>query len=825
MPKVFISHSSSDKERFVLPLAERLKDIDYELDTQTFEGGKLIEGEILRGITESELILFLISEKALQSDFVQGEFSSALSFWKNGLEKEIIPIIIDPRVSWNDPKIPKIIRDSFILKHIQSVRTVETIVRSSLARISFKFEGRRRGSVFGRDEEISKIVNRINEFASPKLLCTVSSGIEGIGRKSLLREGYRRARVGQDFSEPMQIQLEEEQGLDDFAAKLIDLGILPTKKSDYLSLGHAERFKFVCKYLEEISELNEYILIQDNGAIIRSDRNLVDWFSKLLVEPFEKSKKPMLAISAQFRVDPKEIAKYPRLLSVNLKGLSPTDRATLFSAHLDSGADLLDKAQYEKFLSLFNGHPGQICFASTLILREGPVMAWKYSGEISKYADSQASSVVNSIKNNKEAYFLLQLLSEIGFIDVLKLNDISELKSGGDAINSLVAINACDFLGSQNELISVNSLVGDYIQRNTFDMNEKIQEIIRRWGIDARKALLEDEFSEADARIATKAIALGGGAEIGALLLPSYRLAVIKELYDRKGENRNLKVVVDLCSGLLSSGLMMEDHQEQQARYYLCQALARLKSESRFFQEVKHVKGSNRDFLEGFYFRLAGEYDRAIEKQQEVLRRSRGISKASRELLQNLMAQKKFSEAFSIAKDQYNRRGANPFVLQPLIRCLVMSNVRKGKVTEIEGYIDELNQIGSRLSLQMALSEGALYKAYCLGQIGEALAMLDSSINEYPGVVYPILAKISVCELGRNWDQLAATIELLGRQADREPQYRDRKVYCEVKLLVATGKTRDAIRLADTLPRESLFYEGAQAAARGIDVDLEPRFD
>lgn len=96
-PKVFISHSSQDKERFVNDFANRLKEkgIDVWLDQwKMLPGDSLIDKIFNEGIADADAFIVIISENSVNSKWVKEELNLGLI---NRLQKQtkVIPILID----------------------------------------------------------------------------------------------------------------------------------------------------------------------------------------------------------------------------------------------------------------------------------------------------------------------------------------------------------------------------------------------------------------------------------------------------------------------------------------------------------------------------------------------------------------------------------------------------------------------------------------------------------------------------------------------------------------------------------------------------------
>ncbi|HEY0068438.1 MAG TPA: TIR domain-containing protein [Chloroflexia bacterium] len=97
-PKVFISHASEDKERFVVDLATKLRQwgIDAWLDQWEIQpGDSLVEKIFQEGIGNSQAVIIVLSEHSVQKLWVRQELNASVIRHINK-EIRLIPVIIGP---------------------------------------------------------------------------------------------------------------------------------------------------------------------------------------------------------------------------------------------------------------------------------------------------------------------------------------------------------------------------------------------------------------------------------------------------------------------------------------------------------------------------------------------------------------------------------------------------------------------------------------------------------------------------------------------------------------------------------------------------------
>lgn len=96
-PKVFVSHASEDKDRFVLPLATRLRSngIDAWIDKwEMLPGDSLVDKIFEIGLKEATAVLIVLSSNSVNKPWVREEINAAFVNRINAKCK-LIPIVID----------------------------------------------------------------------------------------------------------------------------------------------------------------------------------------------------------------------------------------------------------------------------------------------------------------------------------------------------------------------------------------------------------------------------------------------------------------------------------------------------------------------------------------------------------------------------------------------------------------------------------------------------------------------------------------------------------------------------------------------------------
>ena len=148
------------------------------------------------------------------------------------------------------------------------------------------------------------------------------------------------------------------------------------------------------------------------------------------------------------------------------------------------------------------------------------------------------------------------------------------------------------------------------------------------------------------------------------LLLPSHYLKTMIYLYERE---RNFKDVIILADRVLENEKKIDTAILREIKYWLCLSLARERN-TRFKSEVQYFKeDSDYYFLLGFYYRLTGKLEYALENLEEALDLRPRFSRAQRELVQVLIGLENYPDAYQHAKFNYENDKSNPYHIQSYI--------------------------------------------------------------------------------------------------------------------------------------------------------------
>lgn len=232
--------------------------------------------------------------------------------------------------------------------------------------------------------------------------------------------------------------------------------------------------------------------------------------------------------------------------------------------------------------------------------------------------------------------------------------------------------------GTGKQYVCLNPAVIDYIKRAKFQLTTDYKKKLR----DMTSKVLantDDNVSDISYRLyAIKELLRAGYAKVDErYLIPSFVLKVITEEYYNKHDDN----VISLADRVLK-GYHKKTYEDviRSITYWLCCALCR-KKDSRFFEEIDYFINSpySYKFLNGFYYRHKGDYQKAKEFYKDALNHTREYdedqyaAKAEHEMVIVCMRLGDYDEALHWAQHSYDKNSSNTYHIEAYFRCLVRS--------------------------------------------------------------------------------------------------------------------------------------------------------
>ncbi len=749
MSRVFLSHSSEDKEWYVNivynKLVKALGEDNIVIDSATFQEGRKTIEEIYYQLGTTDLFVIFLSDKALASSWVQDELAKVETILEVKKRYQICPIIIDSKVKYDDSRIPIWMKKEYNIQRIGSQTKASNVIRQRMIEIAYEKHPKlkERNQIFvGRNEFLKDFEQRMDDFDMGTPVAIVASGLEGVGRKTFLQKSLFKSNIVKDTYPFSYIVLKEDESIEDCILRIYDLGLLE-KELNITELGRKtveEKVLILADLICDLQNTKEIIIIIDNGCIVGHEGEMVDWFKDAIQKNIVKNRITLL-LACKFRYFIKNF-RTDRIFDVAIPELDVKERNGLLKRYLELEEIELETNQIKDISELLSGFPEQVFFAVTMIKTNG----WKYfqnhTSDVVDFNFKKAVMMLQSFRNDAEKMEFLALLGSFDYISIsYLLTIVDDTKKYLSYIEEFYSNGICEYVGVLKEYIRVNDTIKDYLQRSEYKVSK---EHINKLKINVRDFItnIEDEDYDMPQLLYSLKVALLEGIDIDdKYIVPSIYLKTMNDLYF-SGKN---KEVVDFADKALLSSSFMDDRIIFEIRYLLCSALAKLRN-PRFLTEVQKIDGADHDFLFGFYYRQIGKFDKALERINSSLEKRANFSKAKREKVQAYIGMQDYDSALDLARINYENYKDNPYHIQAYFSCIIKSDNQSDKKEILHELISNIENIGSSLAKEMTLRFKAQYAAFIDGDYEEAISLIDQAIDMNKSIHYARLVKFDIAE-------------------------------------------------------------------------------
>ena len=800
MQKIFLSHSSADKERYVRQVSEKLIKLFGEesiiFDEISFQEGRKTIDEIDEMLDVTDLFVFFCSSKSLDSEWVQHELFRAGELWNENRLNQICPIIIEQDITYDDERIPEWMGRNYNLQYISKPSKAARIIQQRMIEVSFEKHPKlkERQEIFvGRNEQLSLFEERMDDFEQDKPVCIVASGINDVGRKTLLKHCVVKSNIKKiSYHFPM-LNLNYAESIEDFILKLADFGF--SENVDINNLISKEmdiKVSIAAKLVKDIQDLDEIIIIEDEGSIINHEGEVADWYVRVISSEFLKNKLTFCIVAKfkqrYFGENVSYVTKC-KFFTLGIEELTKKERNGLLTRYLKFENIELEIEDIRSISELLSGFPEQIFFAVTLIKERGIQYVRNNTFEIVEFNNKKASVILRDIEYDSKKMEFLALLSKFDYVSMSYVFDIvGDEKQYIKYIDEFISKSICEYVGVMQEYIRVNDTIKEYIVRNNFSINEKHLEKIEDSVRTFLKDLEEVEYDIPEYLFSLKEALLNGKKVEQQYLVPSLYLKTMNDFYNQ----RKNKEVILFADKALENEQYMDARIVFEIRYLLCSALAKLK-DNRFNTEVHKIKGADFYFLFGFYYRQIGKYDKALEMLNKSMEIRPNFSKAKREMVQVYIGMQDFMMANDLAKENYLNYRDNPYHIQAYFTCLIKSEKSKENREILDKLIASLEEIKSEVSKEMALRCRAQMEAFYNDSQEDALKYINQAIEMNPNIQYARIVKFDICERFGLIEEMQDICDFF-KQYEYKTKYYNNIICFESMLIAINGEVDKANR-------------------------------
>lgn len=758
MKKVFLSHSSKDKD-YVRKVVEKIGIDNCVFDEYTFEDGMKTLDEIYKGLELTDIFVLFISDNSLESKWVKKEHKRAKSLLDEESLSRFYPIIIDNNIKYNDERIPQWMSNTYNIRCIAAPTIAANKIKSRMREIVWNSNPKlkKRNHFFiGRNDEIKLFEERRADFDSPELKCVVaSSGFDGMGRKSFITHVLKKGNVMNDSYEYNLISLEKHESIEDFILKVADLGFKEITVSELSLKNQDEKIELAISIVNEIGRHNEFVFINDQGVIIRPNSQMVDWFVRILEQIDNKIIFGIASIYSLHTRNSYYKDEYSSSLgatfSVRISELSVIERKLLLKEWCNIESINITPEQMKIIASNLSGYPEQVFYAIQMVKEEGINKTINQIHDICSFADSKAQVIFDNYVNTDEKIKFLAFLSSFDFVSYEILEVIFQKhECYKKYLESFLSISICEYIGSDSEYIKVNDVLKDIVFRRKLSMGDELNSLFDKI-VD--KTVNDNFVNETD--LASYYAVVRSKIENGNIdekyVIPSHYLKCIVKNYNAKYYSKSTK----LCKQLIERNRLNIFDKEivNDIYYYYCQSLAREHKTDEFFNAIKFkgFRPEDKEFLLGFFYRITGKPDKAIEHLLNSLAKRPNFPKARRELANAYLSAEEYEKAEQLCLDNYLEDSKNAYYIQPYFESLIHKYINNDSTDQSEN-INIMNSLLKAMansdapqSKQMYICMSAEYYAYVKHDFDRAMLEIQSGLTEIDdSKIYLYLTKFDI---------------------------------------------------------------------------------
>lgn len=748
MAKAFLSHSSADKE-LVRGIAQQLGNSRCIFDEISFEPGRKTIQEIFRTLEDTDVFVFFISQKSLESPWVKKEVSRANVLLRKEEIDRIYPIIIDPSITYKTPGIPKWLANPYNLRYIGNPVLIKHEIEKALREVNIKKNLTLNGeNIFiGRNEELSYFERDINNLDNWVPSCIIAhSFYDGMGRRSFLKHALQKTNLVRTPYSPLVINLDANESVESFICRLgmIDNNIHP-EKYDFSMMDYFDKVNIGKESLLSFVNNGEIVFFVDPGAIVLPNGRITDWFDRIInSEEFDNNLTCcLLSTYRPHNIINRRVAN-GRGLCYDITELSKDDTKSLFVQLLKNCVEKrIEKEDSIFFLEHLKGIPNQVKYAVGLISNNLPY-AKQHIQDIIQYSDSNNHLIVDQIQSNTPKWYF-QLLLLLAKSDVLKYDLIYETfadhsqEEVDEAMVYFSNLSIISYLYGGYEYIHLSSSLSDYLNRNKYHLedkyNTKLKTTIRRNLASGLDKVLSQDYSqflltlqsmiEDHQRIPPK------------FFIPSFILKGIIREYDCG----HYDVVIEMCEDLLNNRNSANDI-IREVKYYLALSYARRRN-TKFMDIIIDFVDTPSDynFLYGFYYRNQ-DNPNALQKAKQyfeaILSETPNNKRAKRELVNTLLAQEKYDEAIAYAEENYSSDISNIFHIHSYFQALIKQTyISDEHARIIEQLMEVMRARKEKKAVDFFRCMEGEYAYYINGDYEEAINILNQAKRLNENSEYP----------------------------------------------------------------------------------------
>ena len=739
MAKIFFSYSWAQEELVTSVGNDLGRDFVIQ-DKFNFESGQKLDEEMKNKIKDSDIFVFFLSMDSIKSINVQLELDFVLPLVAS---KKIIfcPVYIDNRViigeDWERYDWIK----TYLLNFNDKKSRIVRLIRQKIRQLIWNKYGIKNRFFKGREKDKFEITRDFFYDVNSYKRAVFVSGVPYIGRKSLLLETIINnldTTLSSDY-EPITISLNETDSIDSL---ILQLGEYSSIDEIDKRLNEGKYIELIIDLLNDLQKDNQKTIIDDKQCIVLRNGQIVDWFLDLIQNP-KLANYTHFYVASENTVSPSVEKQYKQIQAHRIYPLSKDDMRTIFAAYARLKNVSCSSQETETYINRFNGYPQPIINVVDDIAKSGNILAMRWLDNNLKLYDSSNRELLDYIKEDHDLYSLTFLLSKVEYISYDILCELLPNIDIANKLEKLFYLSLTEHFGNQYYRLSRS--LSDYINRSNITDYE-IEEKIRNLGARSLESIESDYIDLSEKLISIKERIKESPRNVSIdLLLPSYSLKVIMDLYYKK-DYRNVQI---LALRLLNdSQRNIYNSVMRSVKYWLCLAASRNKEKKVFDNHVMFFNNENKKlnatyfFLNGFYARCQANYETAqrwYEKAiecQDYYEVKKHLAKVKHELAL-VYVKLDNPKALELARENYKKGNDNVYHIETYYRCLVRSN--NPDIDELKELYNKMEQSYDTYKDVILETFSAEYLYYIDHDILKSIKKLKQIIIDYPNTIqYPI---------------------------------------------------------------------------------------
>ena len=683
--KAFLSHNFSDKN-FVKSVYENLSATHAVFDEKTFPPNSYLIDEIKNSMIDCDIFVLFLSRESLESKWVQGEIDLAkeLSFVKS-LKKIMVFLLDDTK--WSElPEKFQQYRAEAVPNPIQ----ISIIIRNELHLLSTN----KKDEFYGREDDVKKITGDI-VMMDKKPRFIFLSGPDGIGRRTLAREVYRKLYTF--VSGTIELEIDEFANFDSIHASLLKY-TSNWRAREYLEEREKFESKSESEKSQEIGSMIDKICLPSKQALLvdisRLHINNADQENKLLksfTSCLNNHSWPHVVFISKVSID---IDHLEGGYAYQVYPLSEGDSIYLFRMLTSLYGVNIPPSEKQIIEQSVIGHPGLINMVATYLKTNPNYKINKTHGTIVSKVRTEVSRLVQDfVKNDIE---LEKIIGLFGMAEIISFNEANDISSNWPEFEEgLSKLIDSGFLQYQRNYYRLSSYLQNEAQKHSKNhRNEllpKISSLLKKY------SELEDEsyvpIDMLDTRIVSHLTTNSPLPDyLKNFLMPIQLIKASKARYYERDYVDALKLAKEAYewrTKLSADGII-------ETWRFIGLSSARIGNEEQFSffkEQYSQVPNNSKkdivfNFVNGFKSRLNGKLKDALNYLVKILDKRDIDAFVYREIATIYSFDERFNEAIAYADKALSIDVDNPFILD-IKAWALLSLYRKERVSNLVSKIED----------------------------------------------------------------------------------------------------------------------------------------